>query len=68
MYINSSEIFYNDMPKGLDFAFAQNQAARDYFNRLPKDIKMRVIQHTHMVQSMDEMQAFADSLMLTCTV
>jgi len=62
MDINSNEIYSPDMPMGLDIALAKNQAAKDYFYALPEEAKRRVIEHTHMIQSKEEMQAFADSL------
>ena len=65
MDIKSNEIYSSDMPMGLDFALAKNQAAKDYFYGLPEDAKKRVIEHTHLIQSKDEMQAFADSLVKT---
>ena len=65
MEINSNEIYSPDMPMGLGFALANNQAAKDYFHALPEAAQKRVIDHTHMVQSKDEMQAFADSLIKT---
>jgi len=64
MDINSSEVYSPDMPMGLDFALTKNQAAKDYFYGLPEDAKKRIIEHTHMIQSKDEMQAFADSLIM----
>jgi len=68
MNLKSNEIYSPDMPMGLDFALAQNQAAKDYFYGLPEAAQQRVIQHTHMIQSKDEMQAFADSLVKTGTL
>ena len=59
------EIYSTEMPMGLGFALANNQAAMDYFNGLNDEAKKRVIEHTHMIQSRDEMQAFADSLVKT---
>jgi len=49
----------------LDIALAKNQAAKDYFYGLPESAQTRIIEHTHMIQSKDEMQAFADSLVKT---
>jgi len=65
MDINGTKIYSPEMPMGLDFALANNQAAKDYFYALPEDAQKRVIEHTHTIQSKDEMQAFADSLMKT---
>jgi len=65
MDINSNKIYASDMPMGLDIALAKNQAAKDYFYGLPELRQARIIEHTHMIQSKDEMQAFADSLVKT---
>ena len=65
MDINSNKIYASDMPMGLDIAFTKNQAAKDYFYGLPESAQMRIIERTHMIQSKDEMQAFADSLTMT---
>jgi len=65
MDINSNKIYAPDMPMGLGFALANNQAAKDYFYGLPEPAQTRIIEHTHMIQSKDEMQAFADSLIKT---
>ena len=65
MDINPTEIYSPDMPMGLDIALAKNPAAKDYFYSLPEDAQKRVIEHTHMIQNKDEMQAFADSLVKT---
>ncbi|MCL2404643.1 MAG: hypothetical protein FWC92_03740 [Defluviitaleaceae bacterium] len=62
---NSSNIYTPDMPMGLDIALAKNTAAKDYFYGLPKPAQMRIIERTHMIQNKDEMQAFADSLVMT---
>ncbi|MCL2571287.1 MAG: hypothetical protein FWE11_02705 [Defluviitaleaceae bacterium] len=65
MDINKNTIYSSDMPMGLDFALANNQAAKDYFYGLGEEAQKRIIEHTHMIQSKDEMQAFADSLAMT---
>jgi len=65
MDISSSKIYAPDMPMGLDIALSKNQAARDYFYGLPESAQSRIIERTHMIQSKDEMQAFADSLIKT---
>jgi len=65
MDINSSKIYAPDMPMGLDIALTKNQAAKDYFYGLPEPAQARIIEHTHMIQSKDEMQAFVDSLIKT---
>jgi len=65
MDINSNKIYAPDMPMGLDIALTKNQAAKDYFYSLPEPAQIRIIEHTHMIQSKDEMQAFVDSLIKT---
>ena len=65
MDIDSNKIYAPDMPMGLDIALAKNQAAKDYFYGLPEAAQARIIEHTHMIQSTEEMQAFADSLVKT---
>ena len=51
-----------ELPIGLGMALMQNKTAMDYFASLSDDGKQRVINHTHTVQSKEEMQAFMDSL------
>jgi len=65
MDVSSNKIYAPDMPMGLDIALAKNQAAKDYFYGLPEPAQMRIIERTHMIQNKDEMQAFADSLVMT---
>ena len=65
MDIDGNKIYSPDMPMGLDIALAKNQTAKDYFYSLPEATQMRIIQHTHTIESKEEMQAFADSLVKT---
>ena len=65
MDIDGNKIYAPDMPMGLDIALTKNQAAKDYFYGLSEPAQARIIEHTHMIQSKDEMQAFADSLVKT---
>ena len=65
MDVDSNKIYAPDMPMGLDIALAKNQAAKDYFYGLPEPAQARIIERTHMIQNKDEMQAFADSLVMT---
>jgi hypothetical protein len=51
-----------DMPMGLDIALSKNRIARDYFYALPDAEKKRIIDHTHVIRSKEEMQSFVDSL------
>lgn len=47
---------------GLGMALMQNKAAMDYYSGLPEEAKQRIIDHTHTIQSKEEMQMFVDSL------
>jgi len=51
-----------DMPMGLDVALSKNKKAMDYFYALPEAEKQGIIDHTHLIRSKEEMQAFVDSL------
>ena len=65
MDIDSNKVYSPDMPMGLDIALAKNQAAKDYFYALSEPAQKRIIEHTHTIESKEEMQAFADSLIKT---
>jgi len=60
--IDRSKIYPPDMPMGLDIALAKNDTAADYFYTLPEAEQKRIIDHTHTIESKEEMQAFVDSL------
>ncbi|MEG0693662.1 MAG: hypothetical protein RR444_11360 [Oscillospiraceae bacterium] len=59
-YKNSPEI-----PMGLGMALAQNLPAMNYFSALPQEQKQQIINHTHQIQSKQEMHAYVDSLFHT---
>jgi len=62
MDIDKNKIYAADMPMGLDIALAKNQTARSYFYSLPEASQKQIIDHTHTVDSKEEMQAYVDSL------
>ena len=51
-----------DMPMGLGMALMQNKPAMDYYDSLSDAGKQQVNDHTHIIQSKKEMQAFVDTL------
>ena len=51
-----------DIPMGLGMALMQNKPAMEYFSALPDAGKQQIIEHTHSIQSKEEMQAYVDSL------
>ncbi|MBC8547729.1 hypothetical protein H8711_12455 [Clostridiaceae bacterium NSJ-31] len=56
-YANGPEI-----PMGLGMALAQNAPAMNHFSALPDDQKQRIIEHTHQIQSKEQMQQFVQKL------
>jgi len=62
MDISSSKIYAPDMPMGFDIALAKNEAAKDYFYALTEPAQKQIIARTQTIQSKEEMQAYADSL------
>lgn len=56
-YANGPEI-----PMGLGMALAQNAPAMNRFSALPDDQKQRIIEHTHQIQSKEQMQQFVQKL------
>ena len=62
MDISKNQIYSPDMPMGFDIALAKNQRAKDYFFALPEASQKQIINHTHTIDSKEEMQAYADSL------
>ena len=52
----------SEIPMGLGMALMQNKAAMDYYSALTDEFKQRIIDHTHMIRSKEEMQAFVESL------
>jgi len=62
MDISSNKIYAPDMPMGFDIALAKNEAAKDYFYALPESAQKQIIARTRTIQSKEDMQAYADSL------
>ena len=50
------------MPMGLGMALAENMQAMPYFAALPDQKKQAVIDHTHQIQSKQEMRQFVQEL------
>ena len=50
------------MPMGLGMALAENMQAMQYFAALPDQKKQAVIDHTHQIQSKQEMRQFVQEL------
>ena len=61
MDIDKNKIYAPDMPMGLDIALAKNQAAHNYFYGLTEGAQRQIIEHTHTIESKEEMQAYVDS-------
>ena len=53
---------FNEIPMGLGMALMQNKQAMDYFSSLTDAAKQQIIEHTHTIQSKEEMQSYVDSL------
>jgi len=60
--IDKNKIYAPDMPMGLDIALAKNERAHDYFYSLPETAQRQIMEHTHSIESKEEMQAYVDSL------
>jgi uncharacterized protein YdeI (YjbR/CyaY-like superfamily) len=56
-YVNGPQ-----MPMGLGMALAENMQAMQYFAALPDQKKQAVIDHTHQIQSKQEMRQFVQEL------
>lgn len=65
MEIDKDKIYEKDMPMGLDIALAKNDMAHDYFYALPETEQKKIIDHTHTIDSKEEMQTYVDSLVGT---
>ena len=50
------------IPLGLGMALAENMQAMQYFAALPDQKKQAVIDHTHQIQSKQEMRQFVQEL------
>jgi len=62
MDISREKIYPPDMPMGFDIALAKNEIAKDYFYALPESAQKQIIARTQTIQSKEEMQTYADSL------
>ena len=51
-----------ELPMGFGMALAQYPQAMAYFSELSPDRQRDLIEHTHTINSKDEMQAFVRSL------
>ena len=60
--MESQNIYSSDIPMGLGMALMQNRQAMNYFSSLSDAEKQQVIDHTHTIQSKEEMQSYVDSL------
>jgi len=60
--MESQNIYSSDIPMGLGMALMQNRQAMNYFSSLSDAEKQQVIDHTHSIQSKEEMQSYVDSL------
>jgi len=56
-YANGSQ-----MPMGLGMALAKNLDAMNYFATLSPDQQQQVINHTHVIQSKEQMQQYVQRL------
>lgn len=51
-----------EIPLGLGMALAQHSDAMNYFSSLPKEKKQQIINHTHTINSKEEMKSYVQSL------
>ena len=51
-----------EIPTGLGIALLQNKTAMDYYAALSDVGKQKVIDHTHTIESKEEMQSYVDAL------
>ena len=52
----------DSLPLGFGMALAQNVDAMEYFSALPKQKQEEIIDHTHEIDSKQEMHAYVQSL------
>lgn len=52
----------DDMPLGLGMALCKNLEAMNYFTNLTTSQQNEIIEHTHVIQSKQEMQSYVDGL------
>ncbi len=53
---------YNEIPMGLSGAFARNSAAMNNFTNMTEEEKRKIIDHTHTINSKQEMRAFVQNI------
>lgn len=51
---------YNNIPLGLSMALSQNTDAMSFFGALSPDEQQEIINHTHTIQSKQEMQDYVN--------
>lgn len=51
-----------DLPLGFAMSLAQNGEAMDYFSTLTEEEKQAIVEHTHQIQSKQEMRAYVEQL------
>ena len=52
----------NDLPLGFAMSLAQNSDAMEYFSHLTEEEKQSIIEHTHQIQSKQEMRDYVNQL------
>jgi hypothetical protein len=52
----------SDLPVGFGMALAMNPQAMEQFSALPESEQQRLIEHTHQIQSRDEMHRYVQSI------
>ncbi|MDQ5984254.1 MAG: hypothetical protein RUMPE_01300 [Eubacteriales bacterium SKADARSKE-1] len=60
--VNDNNNKIPNIPMGLGMALAQNIDSMDYFNSLSEDERQEVINHTHTVQSKQDMQNYVGEM------
>ena len=51
-----------EIPLGFGMALMQHAGAMKYFSSLPEEEQKQIINHTHTIDSKEEMQAYVESL------
>ena len=52
----------DSLPLGFGMALAQNVDAMEYFSALPKQKQQEIIDHTHQIESKQEMHDYVQSM------
>jgi hypothetical protein len=52
----------NNLPMGFGMALSQNTKAMEVFSGMTEQQQQEIIEHTHQVNSKEEMQAYVQSL------